>query len=82
MTTAPSDRTTDPDALAATVVGVVGPERVVVEPDIEQALRTARELAWEHAAAAGSAEGPGVVVFGSITLVARTIELVREHGWP
>ncbi|MBW4042095.1 MAG: bifunctional folylpolyglutamate synthase/dihydrofolate synthase [Acidobacteria bacterium] len=103
VTTAPSDRATDPDALAATVAGVVGPERVVVEPDVEQALRTARELARapggrsrrvasvrrgdradrdEHATAADSAEGPGVVVFGSITLVAKTISLVREHGWP
>lgn len=82
VTTAPSDRTTDPDALAATVVGVVGAERVVVEPDVEQALRTARELAEEHAGPADAAEQPGVVVFGSITLVAKAIELVREHGWP
>jgi dihydrofolate synthase/folylpolyglutamate synthase len=99
VTTAPSDRTTDPDSLAATVVGVVGPDRVVVEPDVEQALRTARELAEEHADAAAPADSavtslhdapepagvgpqPGVVVFGSITLVAKAIELVREHGWP
>jgi dihydrofolate synthase/folylpolyglutamate synthase len=81
VTTAPSDRATNPDALAATVVGVVGPERVVVEPEVEQALRTARDLADRHTAA-GAAEGPAVVVFGSITLVAKAIELVREHGWP
>jgi dihydrofolate synthase/folylpolyglutamate synthase len=95
VTTAPSDRTIDPDDLAATVVGVVGAERVVVEPDLARALETARELAEEHAADAdarsGAGEGsepagvapqPGVVVFGSITLVAKAIELVREHGWP
>lgn len=82
VTTAPSDRTVDPDALAATVVGVVGSERVVVEPDVEQALRTAGELAEAHAGAPEDPEQPGVVVFGSITLVAKAIELVRERGWP
>lgn len=73
VTAAPSDRTTDPDALAATAVGVVGADRVTVEPELERALDAARELADE--------EG-GVVVFGSITLIARVLELVRERGWP
>jgi dihydrofolate synthase/folylpolyglutamate synthase len=90
VTTAPSDRSTDPDALAATAVGVVGADRVVVEPDLERALDTARELAAEHAddsdgAAAGTGDGglqPGVIVFGSITLVAKVLQHVREHGWP
>ncbi|GAA2754436.1 bifunctional folylpolyglutamate synthase/dihydrofolate synthase [Amnibacterium kyonggiense] len=91
VTTAPSDRTTDPDELAALVVRVVGADRVVVEPDVARALETARGLAEEHAGqpeADGSADAaavppqPGVVVFGSITLVAKAIELVREHGWP
>ncbi|MGN6445426.1 bifunctional folylpolyglutamate synthase/dihydrofolate synthase [Amnibacterium sp.] len=82
VTTAPSDRTTDPDELAATVVGVVGADRVVVEPDVEQALRRARELADEHEGAVGEPSGAGVVVFGSITLIAKAIQLVDEHGWP
>lgn len=76
VTTAPSERSTDPDALAATVAGVVGAERVVVEPDLERALRAARD-----AAVTRDATTTGVVVFGSITLVARTLQLVREHGW-
>jgi dihydrofolate synthase / folylpolyglutamate synthase len=76
VTTAPSERTTDPDALAATVVGVVGADRVVVEPDLERALETARETAAER-----DPETTGVVVFGSITLVARALQLVRERGW-
>jgi dihydrofolate synthase/folylpolyglutamate synthase len=80
VTTAPSDRSTDPDALAATVVGVVGADRVVVEPDVLQALETARELAAEHAGDPGDAEQPGIVVFGSITLVAKVLQHVREQG--
>ncbi|MGT2426759.1 bifunctional folylpolyglutamate synthase/dihydrofolate synthase [Amnibacterium kyonggiense] len=90
VTTAPSDRTTDPDELAALVVRIVGADRVVVEPDVARALAAARELAEAHADAAGPGDAdpgdvpaqPGVLVFGSITLVARAIELVREHGWP
>ena len=76
VTTAPSERTTDPDVLAATVVRVVGADRVVVEPDLERALSTAREAAVDRDAAT-----TGVVVFGSITLVAGALRLVREHGW-
>ena len=72
VTTAPSDRGVDPDDLAATVVGVVGADRVSVEPDLGRALEEARQLAEE----APDGEG-GVVVFGSITLVARTLELLR-----
>jgi dihydrofolate synthase / folylpolyglutamate synthase len=76
VTTAPSGRATDPDALAATVVGVVGADRVVVEPDLGRALETAREAAQDH-----DPDTTGVVVFGSITLVAGAIRWVREHGW-
>lgn len=81
VTTAPSDRTTDPDALARTVVDVVGAERVVVEPDLERALQAARELAEEHATGEDDPQESGVVVFGSITLVAKVLQAVREHGW-
>ncbi|GAA4745063.1 folylpolyglutamate synthase/dihydrofolate synthase family protein [Amnibacterium soli] len=81
VTTAPSDRTSDPDALARTVVDVVGADRVVVEPDLDRALQAARELAEEHATGSDDAEEPGVVVFGSITLVAKVLQTVREHGW-
>jgi dihydrofolate synthase/folylpolyglutamate synthase len=96
VTTAPSERTTDPDVLAATVVRVVGADRVVVEPDLERALSTAREAALAHdrrfrrdaerrdGRALGDdrdAATTGVVVFGSITLVAGALRLVREHGW-
>lgn len=79
VTAAPSDRSMDADALAAVVVGVVGPDRVVVEPDLELALRTARDLAEEHGDEAGEGEA-GVIVFGTITLVARTLQLVQVEG--
>ena len=78
VTTAPSDRGIDPDELAAIAVRVVGPDRVTVEPDLERALDTARDLVED----ADQEGDPGVVVFGSITLVARAIALVRERGWP
>jgi folylpolyglutamate synthase/dihydropteroate synthase len=53
----------------------------VVEPDLERALQAARELAEEHATGEDDAEESGVVVFGSITLVAKVLQTVREHGW-
>ena len=113
ITTAPSDRSTDPDALAAVAVAQVGADRVVVEPDLERALDTARDLAVEWAATSSAAapapafappalpagrgareaslettpqvetggERSGVVVFGSITLIASVLQLVRDRGW-
>jgi dihydrofolate synthase/folylpolyglutamate synthase len=77
VTTAPSARTSDPDALARTVVEVVGADRVVVEPDLERALETARELATE---VDGEGTG-GVLAFGSITLISRVLQMARETGW-
>lgn len=82
VTTAPSARTTDADALAATVVGVVGADRVTVEPDLERALRTARELAVDgEPREDAEGEDRGVLAFGSITLIARVLQLARETGW-
>ena len=83
VTSAPSDRATDPDELAAIVVQVVGSERVIVEPDVERALATARELAVETGPndSADPAAVPGVVAFGSITLISRVLQLVRAEGW-
>ena len=82
VTTAPSARATDPDALAAVVVAEVGADRVTVEPDLERALDTARELALElpEVAEGEPAEG-GVLAFGSITLIGRVLQLAREDGW-
>ncbi len=80
VTTAPSARATDPDLLASAVVDVVGADRVLVEPDLERALQTAREQAAD-APEGDEGETGGVVAFGSITLVARVLQIARENGW-
>jgi dihydrofolate synthase/folylpolyglutamate synthase len=85
VTTAPSARATDPDRLAAVVVAEVGADRVVVEPDLERALDTARELALEAPEGSDEAEGEpaegGVLAFGSITLIGKVLQLARSGGW-
>ncbi|MCU1474918.1 Mur ligase family protein [Amnibacterium sp.] len=100
VTAAPSARGMDPDELARVVVDVVGADRVIVEPDLERALQTAREQAADapegdegEAVPGGTAPGslpdpsepasggPGVIAFGSITLVARVLQIARENGW-
>jgi dihydrofolate synthase/folylpolyglutamate synthase len=79
VTTAPSARTSDPDALAATVVEVVGADRVLVEPDLETALAAAKDLASEAPETDGASGG--VLVFGSITLIGRALRYAEETGW-
>jgi dihydrofolate synthase / folylpolyglutamate synthase len=82
VTTAPSVRTTDPDDLAAVVVAEVGADRVVVEPDLERALETARELALDLPEPAEGEPGEGgVLAFGSITLIGRVLQLARSGAW-
>ena len=80
VTTAPSARATDADDLARVAVDVVGADRVVVEPDLERALELAREEAADAPEGDEGAVG-GVVAFGSITLVARVLQIARESGW-
>lgn len=92
VTTAPSARATDVDELAATVAGIVGPDRVLVEPDVRQALLSARDLAEERRdadddldagtdAEPGQGLEPGVLAFGSITLIGAVIAIARDRGW-
>jgi dihydrofolate synthase/folylpolyglutamate synthase len=82
VTTAPSARTTDPDELAAVVVAAVGADRVTVEPDLERALDTARELALEVPETAEGEPGEGAVLaFGSITLIGAVLQLARSGAW-
>jgi dihydrofolate synthase/folylpolyglutamate synthase len=76
VTASGSDRSVDPDELAAIAVGVVGASRVVVETDLVSALRTARDLADETE---GDEPG-GVVVTGSITLVGDVLALSQTEG--
>jgi dihydrofolate synthase/folylpolyglutamate synthase len=74
VTQAPSDRAGDVDELAATVVSVVGADRVAVEPNIRAALETARDLA-------GESDKGAVVVAGSILLVGEAIGIAADEGW-
>jgi len=74
VTDAPSDRAIDADSLAAIVVGIVGRDRVTVEPELARALEAARDSAEE-------AERGAVLVTGSITLVGEAITLAAAEKW-
>jgi dihydrofolate synthase/folylpolyglutamate synthase len=74
VTDAPSDRAIDADSLAAIVVGIVGRDRVSVEPELARALESARDSADE-------AERGAVLVTGSITLVGEAITLAAAEKW-
>ena len=74
ITSSSSDRAIDPDELASIVVGMVGADRVLVEPELVTALEEARGLAE------GSSQG-AVLVTGSITLVGEVITLAAAEGW-
>jgi dihydrofolate synthase/folylpolyglutamate synthase len=74
VTDAPSDRAIDADSLAAIVVGIVGRDRVSVEPELARAMEVARDSADE-------AERGAVLVTGSITLVGEAIGLAEAEKW-
>lgn len=73
VTQSTSERALDADELAGAAVGVLGAERVVVEPDLSTAVETARDAAADR--------GGAVVVTGSITLLGDVIGHARETGW-
>jgi hypothetical protein len=53
-----------------------------VEPDLERALETARELALDLPEPAEGEPGEGgVLAFGSITLIGRVLQLARSGAW-
>ena len=74
ITQSDSDRAIEADDLAAIAVGIVGPDRVVVESNVVTALGAARDLAEE-------AERGGVIVTGSITLVGDVLALTEQGDW-
>ncbi|WP_246852757.1 folylpolyglutamate synthase/dihydrofolate synthase family protein [Naasia sp. SYSU D00948] len=74
VTTAPSERALDADDLAAIAVKVAGADRVRVEPSVGAAIDAARDQASEQ-------ENGAVVVFGSITLVGRVLEIAADENW-
>lgn len=74
ITQSTSDRAVDADDLAQIAVGIVGSDRVIVEPNTETALEIARD-------AASATEKGAVLVTGSITLVGEAITYARDQGW-
>lgn len=74
VTQSSSERAIDADDLAATVVSIVGRDRVTVETNINDALDYARDRAAE-------ADRGAVLVTGSITLVGETIGIAAAEGW-
>jgi dihydrofolate synthase/folylpolyglutamate synthase len=69
-----SPRGCDVDALAAVAVEIFGPDRVSVEPRLDDAVTAAVQLA-EDAADADQLAGAGVLITGSVVTVgeARTL---------
>nr|WP_218889688.1 folylpolyglutamate synthase/dihydrofolate synthase family protein [Saccharopolyspora hordei] len=61
-----SPRALDPDALAGLAKDVFGPERIVVEPRLDDAVETAVQLAEETDDPGESVSGGGVVITGSV----------------
>jgi dihydrofolate synthase/folylpolyglutamate synthase len=74
VTRSASERSVDPDELARVVVGVVGRDRVTVEPDLRTALDDARD-------SAGETEKGAALVTGSILLVGEAIAHALDEGW-
>ncbi|MCJ1710928.1 bifunctional folylpolyglutamate synthase/dihydrofolate synthase [Clavibacter michiganensis subsp. phaseoli] len=74
VTRSTSERSVDPDELARIVVGVVGRDRVTVEPDLRTALEDARD-------SAGETEKGAALVTGSILLVGEAIAHAADEGW-
>ncbi|WP_353827604.1 bifunctional folylpolyglutamate synthase/dihydrofolate synthase [Agromyces sp. SYSU T0242] len=69
-----SDRAIDPERLAERIAPVLGPDRVGTAERLDDALDEARE--W-----ASRGEKRGVVVTGSVTLVADVLEIAEDRGW-
>jgi len=63
-----------PRTFTSIVVGIVGRDRVTVEPEFERAMEVARDSADE-------AERGAVLVTGSITLVGEAITLAAAEKW-
>lgn len=74
VTTSPSDRAVDADALAKIVSEIAGAERVEVISDVHLALDRARELAAETANGAA-------LVTGSIALVGDAMAHAAQQDW-
>ena len=61
-----SPRALDPDELAATAKDIFGPDRIVVEPRLDDAVETAIRMAEETTDDSDTVSGGGVVITGSV----------------
>ena len=61
-----SPRALDPDELAGMAKDIFGPDRIVVEPRLDNAVETAIQMAEETEDPAESVSGGGVVITGSV----------------
>ncbi|GAA4859193.1 bifunctional tetrahydrofolate synthase/dihydrofolate synthase [Saccharopolyspora rosea] len=61
-----SPRAMDPDELAGLAKDIFGPDRIVVEPRLDDAVETAIQLAEETSDPGESVSGGGVVITGSV----------------
>ncbi|MER7015686.1 folylpolyglutamate synthase/dihydrofolate synthase family protein [Saccharopolyspora sp. NPDC000359] len=66
LTRTSSPRAMDPDALASVAKEIFGPDRIVVEPRLDDAVETAVQLAEETDDPGESVSGGGVVITGSV----------------
>jgi dihydrofolate synthase / folylpolyglutamate synthase len=66
LTSNSSPRAMDPDDLAAVARDVFGPDRIVVEPRLDDAVETAIQMAEETTDAADTVAGGGVIITGSV----------------
>ncbi|KAA5828733.1 folylpolyglutamate synthase/dihydrofolate synthase family protein [Saccharopolyspora hirsuta] len=66
LTRTSSPRAMDPDALAGVAKDIFGPDRIVVEPRLDDAVETAVQLAEETDDPGESVSGGGVVITGSV----------------
>ena len=71
ITQSRSDRAFSPEDLAELVSRIAGPERIILAPDVDAAIEAATQLA--------GADG-GVIVTGSITLVAEATDVVARRS--
>ncbi|CAM00709.1 dihydrofolate synthase/folylpolyglutamate synthase [Saccharopolyspora erythraea NRRL 2338] len=61
-----SPRAMDPDELASIAKDIFGPDRIVVEPRLDDAVETAIQMAEETTDPSESVSGGGVVITGSV----------------
>ena len=71
ITQSRSDRAFAPEDLAELVSRIAGPERIILAPDVDAAISAATELAGKDG---------GVIVTGSITLVAEATDVMARRS--